>query len=174
MGPRQRPACLRMMLTTPSQIRELLARVRTVAMVGASSNPLRPSYTVFSYLRTQTPYDATPINPTLTEIDGIAAYPSLAAYAEHAARRTSWTSSANQAKSSASSTTQSPPAQRPSGSNTASSTTRRSRLPTRRARRRRGPLHKGRARALSRRPFDEWTQQRFDYISTSRAVKATT
>jgi len=49
-------------------------------MVGASGNPLRPSYTVFSYLRTQTPYDVTPINPTLTEIDGIAAYPTLAAY----------------------------------------------------------------------------------------------
>ena len=71
-----------MILTTPSQIRDLLARVRTVAMVGASNNPLRPSYTVFSYLRTQTPYDVTPINPTLTQIDGIDAYPTLAAYAE--------------------------------------------------------------------------------------------
>ncbi len=70
-----------MILTTPAQIRDLLARVRTVAMVGASSNPLRPSYTVFSYLRTQTAYEVTPINPTLTEIDGIAAYPSLEAYA---------------------------------------------------------------------------------------------
>ncbi len=50
-------------------------------MVGASSNPLRPSYTVFSYLRTQTRYDVTPINPTLTEIDGVTAYPTLAAYA---------------------------------------------------------------------------------------------
>ena len=70
-----------MILTRPSQIRDLLARVRTVAMVGASSNPLRPSYTVFSYLRTQTPYDVTPINPTLTEIDGIAAYPTLGAKA---------------------------------------------------------------------------------------------
>jgi hypothetical protein len=71
-----------MILTRPSEIRDLLTRVRTVAMVGASSNPLRPSYTVFSYLRTQKPYDVTPINPTLTEIDGIAAYPTLAAYAE--------------------------------------------------------------------------------------------
>jgi predicted CoA-binding protein len=71
-----------MILTTPSQIRDLLAHVRTIAMVGASSNPLRPSYTVFSYLRTQTQYDVTPINPTLTAIDGIAAYPSLAAYAQ--------------------------------------------------------------------------------------------
>jgi predicted CoA-binding protein len=71
-----------MIVTTPSQIRDLLTRVRTIAMVGASSNPLRPSYTVFSYLRTQTPYDVTPINPTLTGIDGIEAYPTIAAYAE--------------------------------------------------------------------------------------------
>jgi predicted CoA-binding protein len=59
----------------------LLARTKTVAMVGASANPLRPSYTVFSYLRTQTPYDITPINPAISEIDGVGAYPSLKAYA---------------------------------------------------------------------------------------------
>jgi predicted CoA-binding protein len=69
-----------MILTTPAQLRALLERISTIAMVGASSNWLRPSYTVFSYLRTQTRYDVTPINPTLTEIDGIAAYPTLAAY----------------------------------------------------------------------------------------------
>lgn len=66
---------------TPSQRRELLDRVRTIAVVGASANPLRPSYTVFSYLRTQTRYDVTPINPAIADIDGIAAFPSLAAYA---------------------------------------------------------------------------------------------
>ncbi|MGA8383811.1 MAG: CoA-binding protein [Candidatus Cybelea sp.] len=71
-----------MILSTPAEIRDLLARVRTIAMVGASGNPLRPSYTVFSYLRTQTPYDVAPINPTLTEIDQIAAYPTLAGYGE--------------------------------------------------------------------------------------------
>jgi predicted CoA-binding protein len=71
-----------MILTSPSQIRDLLERARSVAMVGASSNALRPSYTVFSYLRTQTPYDVAPINPTLTAIDGIEAYPTLAAYAQ--------------------------------------------------------------------------------------------
>jgi predicted CoA-binding protein len=70
-----------MILTLPSQRRDLLARVKTVAMVGASNNHLRPSYTVFSYLRTQTPFDVTPINPTLDAIDGVKAYPSLAAYA---------------------------------------------------------------------------------------------
>ncbi len=62
--------------------RDLLATSKTVALVGASSNPLRPSYTVFSYLRTQTPLDVTPINPRLGQIDGIKAYPSLAAYAQ--------------------------------------------------------------------------------------------
>jgi uncharacterized protein len=70
-----------MIITLPSQRRDLLARVKTVAMVGASNNHLRPSYTVFSYLRTQTPFDVTPINPTLDAIDGVKAYPSLAAYA---------------------------------------------------------------------------------------------
>jgi len=68
-------------LTTPSQRRDLLRRIHTVAMVGASANPLRPSYTVFSYLRTRSDYDVTPINPTIQEIDGVRAFPSLEAYA---------------------------------------------------------------------------------------------
>jgi predicted CoA-binding protein len=68
-------------LTTPSQRRDLLLRIRGVAMVGASANPLRPSYTVFSYLRTRSDYDVTPINPTIEQIDGIRAFPSLDAYA---------------------------------------------------------------------------------------------
>ncbi|HEY4433369.1 MAG TPA: CoA-binding protein [Candidatus Cybelea sp.] len=71
-----------MILTTFSQRRDLLAKTSTIAIVGASDNPLRPSYTVFSYLRTQTPYVVTPINPTLAEIDAIAAFASLQAYAE--------------------------------------------------------------------------------------------
>lgn len=70
-----------MILTTAAQRRDLLARISTIAVVGASANPLRPSYTVFSYLRTQTRYTIAPINPTISEIDGIAAYPTLEAYA---------------------------------------------------------------------------------------------
>jgi predicted CoA-binding protein len=68
-------------LETPAQRRALLDRSKTVAMVGASANPLRPSYTVFSYLRTQGRFEVTPINPTIAAIDGVKAYPSLAAYA---------------------------------------------------------------------------------------------
>jgi predicted CoA-binding protein len=65
---------------------DLLARSKTVAMVGASANHVRPSYFVFSYLRTKGRLTVAPINPRLTEIDGIKAYPSLAAYTqEHGA-----------------------------------------------------------------------------------------
>jgi uncharacterized protein len=75
-----------MILTTVAQRRDLLARSHTIAMVGASNNATRPSYFVFSYLRTKGTYDVTPINPTIAEIDGIKAYPTLAAYtAEHGA-----------------------------------------------------------------------------------------
>ena len=70
-----------MILRTLSQRRDLLERSRTVAMVGASPNVTRPSYFVFSYLRTRGTLEVTPINPAVREIDGIAAYPSLAAYA---------------------------------------------------------------------------------------------
>lgn len=73
-----------MILTTAAQRRELLDRARTIAMVGASANAARPSYFVFSYLRTRGRYAVAPINPTIGAIDGIRAYPSLAAYAaEH-------------------------------------------------------------------------------------------
>ena len=70
-----------MILGTIAERQELLARSKTIAMVGASANPLRPSYTVFSYLRTQGRFAVTPINPTIAAIDGVKAYPSLAAYA---------------------------------------------------------------------------------------------
>jgi len=71
-----------MIVNTVAARRELLEHSKTVAMIGASANPLRPSYTVFSYLRTMTPLRVTPINPTLAEIDGVRAYPSLTAYAQ--------------------------------------------------------------------------------------------
>ena len=75
-----------MILQTPAQRRALLDRSRSVAMVGASPTHTRPSYFVFSYLRTRGRLDVTPINPVITEIDGVRAYPTLSAYAaEHGA-----------------------------------------------------------------------------------------
>jgi predicted CoA-binding protein len=70
-----------MIVTTVAGRRDLLAASHSVAMVGASANPTRPSYFVFSYLRTRGRYDVVPINPALSEIDGVRAYPTLAAYA---------------------------------------------------------------------------------------------
>jgi predicted CoA-binding protein len=68
-------------LTTPSQRNALQVRSKSVVVVGASQNPMRPSYTVFSYLRTRTHFAVIPINPTIEAIDGVKAYPSLSAYA---------------------------------------------------------------------------------------------
>jgi predicted CoA-binding protein len=69
-----------MILTTIAERRALLDRARTIAMVGASNNPVRPSYLVFSYLRTKGKFRVTPINPTIEAIDGVRAYPSLGAF----------------------------------------------------------------------------------------------
>lgn len=54
----------------------LLKRVKTVAVVGASDNPARPSYFVIRYLRTHG-YTVWPVNPTYRTVDGIECYPSL-------------------------------------------------------------------------------------------------
>ena len=69
-----------MILRTPDERTALLARSKTVAVVGASPKEDRPSYDVFSYLRAHG-YDAVPINPAIAELQGVKAYPSLAAYA---------------------------------------------------------------------------------------------
>ena len=70
-----------MILRTVAQRYDLLDRTRTVVVVGVSDNPLRPSYTVFSYLRTRTPYRVVPVNPRIDAVDGIKAYPTVAAFA---------------------------------------------------------------------------------------------
>ncbi|HTW85654.1 MAG TPA: CoA-binding protein [Candidatus Sulfotelmatobacter sp.] len=75
-----------MILETAGERRALLDRSHTVAMVGASPKADRPSYFVFSYLRTKGKFDIAPINPTTPAIDGVRSYPTLAAYAaEHGA-----------------------------------------------------------------------------------------
>ena len=70
-----------MILSTVGERRDLLDRSKTVAMVGASPNPTRPSYFVFSYLRTKGKLRVSPINPMVNAIDEVPAYPTLAAYA---------------------------------------------------------------------------------------------
>ena len=58
-------------------IAELLRTSHRIAVIGASSNPLRPSNDVFRALR-RAGYDAVPVSPTETEVDGVAAYATLA------------------------------------------------------------------------------------------------
>lgn len=63
---------------TPAELREILRDTRTVAVIGASANPDRPSNDVFGYLRRHSHYELYPVNPAITDIDGIAAFPRLA------------------------------------------------------------------------------------------------
>jgi hypothetical protein len=62
-------------------LRALLERSTTVAMVGASPNPARPSRGVFDALTAGGRYTVAPVNPAVAEIGGIAAFASLADYA---------------------------------------------------------------------------------------------
>ena len=55
---------------------ELLAAARRIAIVGASSNPMRPSYGVMRNL-IGWGYDVVPINPNADEVLGRTSYPTL-------------------------------------------------------------------------------------------------
>jgi uncharacterized protein len=57
-------------------IYELLSRARTIAVVGLSNSPLRPSHGVAAYLQSQG-YSIIPVNPQITEALGEKSYPSL-------------------------------------------------------------------------------------------------
>jgi predicted CoA-binding protein len=58
------------------EIPEILANARTVAVVGISDKPERPSYGVASYLL-EKGYRIIPVNPMIREWKGIKAYGSL-------------------------------------------------------------------------------------------------
>jgi hypothetical protein len=62
-------------------IRELLRASRTIAVVGISADPARPSFGVTASMR-DFGYRILPVNPALTEWEGIPAYPTLAAAAQ--------------------------------------------------------------------------------------------
>lgn len=62
--------------TQDRELRALLKRARTVAVVGLSSRPDRPSFQVAAYLQ-RNGYRIVPVNPSETEVLGETAYPSL-------------------------------------------------------------------------------------------------
>ena len=62
-------------------IRELLRASRTIAVIGLSDNPVRPSFGVAKSML-GFGYRILPVNPALTEWEGITAYPTLEAAAQ--------------------------------------------------------------------------------------------
>jgi hypothetical protein len=63
-------------VTEADQITELLKTAKTIAVVGLSSSPLRPSFGVAAYMQSQG-YRIIPVNPTIHGALGEKAYASL-------------------------------------------------------------------------------------------------
>ena len=57
-------------------IYELLARVKTIAVVGLSESPMRPSHGVSAYMQASG-YRIIPVNPQIAEALGEKSFPSL-------------------------------------------------------------------------------------------------
>ena len=62
-------------------IEKIYKESKTIAVVGASDNPKRPSYDVAKYLQAQG-FRIIPVNPALTELLGEKSYPDLLAIPE--------------------------------------------------------------------------------------------
>ena len=62
--------------TGTDQIAEVLRNAKTIAVVGLSSSPLRPSYGVSAYMQTHG-YRIIPVNPQVDVVLGEKAYASL-------------------------------------------------------------------------------------------------
>jgi uncharacterized protein len=63
------------------RIAEVLRMAKTIAVVGLSSSPLKPSYGVSAYMQSQG-YRIIPVNPEIKGALGEKAYPSLQAVPE--------------------------------------------------------------------------------------------
>ena len=63
-------------INTKETIAQILDDCRSIAVVGLSSDPKRPSHGVASYMRRQG-YRVIPVNPNETEVFGDRSYPSL-------------------------------------------------------------------------------------------------
>ena len=62
-------------------LRNILTSVRTIATVGVSSNPAKPSYGIFQYL-IGAGFRMFPVNPTVSEIMGRPSYPDVSSIPE--------------------------------------------------------------------------------------------
>jgi predicted CoA-binding protein len=64
-------------INSSETIKKILDDCRTIAVVGLSSSPSRPSYGVASYMKRRD-YKVIPVNPNETEVFGEKAYETLA------------------------------------------------------------------------------------------------
>lgn len=69
------------MINSRETIGRILDECRTIAVVGLSSDPWRPSNSVSAYMR-RSGYRVIPVNPNETEVFGEKAYPDLASVPE--------------------------------------------------------------------------------------------
>src|SRR5438270_3851468 len=65
-----------MKITATDEIGELLKRTKTIAVVGLSDSPLRPSYGVSAYMQSNG-YKIIPVNPSIKGALGEKAVPSI-------------------------------------------------------------------------------------------------
>jgi predicted CoA-binding protein len=65
-----------MPINSEEGLRELLGSTKTIALVGASTNPNRPSHAVMAYMLDRG-YKVIPVNPNETEILGQKVYASI-------------------------------------------------------------------------------------------------
>ncbi len=63
-------------MTASDPINDILQRVKTIAVVGLSDNPLRPSHGVSAYMQSHG-YKIIPVNPQIEEALGEKAYASI-------------------------------------------------------------------------------------------------
>ena len=65
-----------MSINSPETIQQILSECRTIAVVGLSSDPSRPSNSVSGYMKRQG-YTVIPVNPNETEVFGTKSYARL-------------------------------------------------------------------------------------------------
>jgi len=73
--------CLNEIMNEPETIKRILDECKTIAVVGLSSNPFRPSNGVASFMLKKG-YEIIPVNPNETEVFGIKAVASLSDISE--------------------------------------------------------------------------------------------
>src|SRR2546423_6362788 len=70
-----------MLLASNDEIGRLLNKIRSIAVVGLSDDPMRPSHGVSAYMQQQG-YRIIPVNPTIREALGEKSYPDLSSVPE--------------------------------------------------------------------------------------------